>query len=68
MTSTRPFDAYVDKQGIKNITNLVIPFIIIQLSCQDLYYAKNIMNVWLKILSNPFYFPPKIKKKQPKVA
>lgn len=46
----------------------MIPFILLQLACQDVYYVYNIMKVWSKIMSNPYYFPPKIKAKQEKVT
>ena len=61
LTSTRSFEGFTDKQNLQRVTDIVIPFLLIQLSCQDLYYACNVMNVWMKILSNPYYFPPKSK-------
>lgn len=36
-----------------------MPFLLIQLSLQDIYYLQNILNLWNKMLSNPYYFPPK---------
>lgn len=38
------------------------------MSCQDIYYAFNIMNIWLKTINNPYYFPPKPKAKPAKVT
>jgi hypothetical protein len=56
MANTREFSGKIVKESEKDITNLVIPFILIQLACQDLYYINNIMKIWLKVLSNPYYF------------
>lgn len=63
MANTREFSGQIEKDTTKDVMNLVLPFILIQLSCQDLYYLNNILNVWMKIMTNPFYFPPKPVKK-----
>lgn len=67
LTSTRSFEGFTDKHNFKRVSDIVIPFLLIQLSCQDLYYAMNVMNVWTKILSNPYYFP-KGSRRKPKPA
>jgi hypothetical protein len=60
MANTREFLGNMSKDLDKDLTIIIIPFILIQLACQDLYYINNIIKVWLKIMNNPYYFPPKI--------
>jgi hypothetical protein len=68
MANTREFSGKINKDNSKDVTNLVIPFILIQLACQDLYYVNNIMKVWVQIVSNPYYFPSRNSNKNNKPA
>ena len=64
MTSTRPFSGYIENTNNTSLTSILIPFILMQISCQDLYYFLNIIKMWSQIFKNPYYFNPKLPEKE----
>lgn len=63
MASTRPFSGFISSTNNVDLTSILVPFMLIQISCQDIFYIMNIMKVWKRIMNNPYYFAPKIVSK-----
>ncbi len=45
----------------KSCFNLIIPFLFVQLACEDLYYLLIMKKFWGELMRNPYIFRPKLK-------
>lgn len=47
----------------KSVFNLIIPFLFVQLACEDVYYMMLVGKYWSQLMRNPYIFKPKLKTK-----
>ena len=59
LANNRPFSCYSFIKNSEHITSILIPFILVQISCQDIYYFWNIFKLWSSLFKNKFFFLPK---------
>lgn len=48
----------------ESVLDIIIPFILIQISFQDIYYFQLILNYWNELFSNDYLFPKRKGKTQ----
>ena len=48
----------------ESVMDIVIPFLLVQLSFIDIFYFQVMLNHWKEIINNPYFFPTRKTKTQ----